>query len=542
VTPHWRLSPRRSGLVASVAVVCTLVLAAQPALAAPSPGLKGAVPGKADPVLVGGADSHPVRPGPVLIPRKGTTVAPLASPLKPTAAKALPGAGQAKGSALAPGSVAGNPSALRRVAPSAAHAADIPGDDTGGTYYCQEAISGGTGVGSNESIGPYSDTQYLAQLGCNFYLDYAYGVSGVVDRTPGYDGTLLYVGSAFSFSGYYYGASSGAFRIPGDLYDGGRQMELIFELYLLAPYGLIWGACGPLPGLRYLACDGLGTDLLHIVVGTGVLGTGLAPPVMRSVSLGDSYSSGTGTGSYISDIPSCRRSPLAYPNLLSGSILGNLPLDVPSLKACHGARISDLYITQVGWLNVNRTRFVTITIGGNDMGFATTLRQCATPFAGDCGANGPLIPPAVLAQTRADLTAAYRTIRSMMRSDGYLVVVGYPQFTPVPGVDPDPNADVRAALTCPAIASTFSTAELTAIATAVVQADNMIAGAVADTGDPHVVFVDAYNAFAGHRLCSTNGEWSNGIRLDDQEESFHPNAMGYQALSNVVSQRLGLHR
>jgi hypothetical protein len=191
----------------------------------------------------------------------------------------------------------------------------------------------------------------------------------------GYDGTLLYVGTPFSFSGYYYGASAGALRIPGDSYDGGRQVEIIFELYLLAPSGLIWGACGPLPGLRYLACDGLGTDLLHIVVGTGVLGTGLAAPVIRYVALGDSYSSGTGTGSYYGDGTSCRRSPLTYSNLIAGKILGGLPIDVPTIKACHGARISDLYVTQVGWLNSNRTRLVTVSIGGNDLGFATTLNQ-----------------------------------------------------------------------------------------------------------------------------------------------------------------------
>jgi lysophospholipase L1-like esterase len=122
-----------------------------------------------------------------------------------------------------------------------------------------------------------------------------------------------------------------------------------------------------------------------------------------------------------------------------------------------------------------------------------------------------------------------------MRSDGYLVVVGYPQFLPVPGVDP------FSAFGCPAVYSTFSTAELNAVRDAIIQADNMIAAAVAATGDPRVLFVDTYNAFAGHRVCSSE-EWSNGIRLDDREESFHPNYLGYQALNNAISASLGLHR
>ncbi|HKS99345.1 MAG TPA: GDSL-type esterase/lipase family protein [Rugosimonospora sp.] len=528
-------------MTVSVTVACGLVLGARPALAAPPPAPAGAAHGKtaaAETTATGSWAPHPKRPGPVLVPRKGTQAAPFTAPLTPVAPRALPGSEKATASTLDPNSVAKGRSAIRRVAP-----ADVrkvkPADEGGGPYNCQEFISGSTGVGSDDSIGPYSNTQYLAELGCNFYLDYAYGVSGVVDRSPGYDGTLLYVGTPFEFSGYYYGASPGAFQIPGDLYDGGRQMEIVFELYLLAPQGLIWGACGPLPGLRYLACDGLGTDLLHIVVGTGVLGTGLAPPVIRYVALGDSYSAGTGTGTFYNDGTTCRRSPLVYSNLLAGRDFGGLPIDVPTLKACNGGRIGDLYTSQAAagadgpqilWVNHNRTRLVTMTMGGNDLGFASTLTRCALPT--DCTTDGPLISPDLLQSTQSRLTLAYRDIRARMRSDGYLVVIGYPAFLPIPGQDPTSG-------NCPLVSRGFSINELNAIKDTAVQVDNMIASAVAAVGDPHVLFVNAFAAFSGHRVCSSD-EWSNGIRLDDTEESFHPNSRGYQAIEAQIALALGI--
>ena len=43
--------------------------------------------------------------------------------------------------------------------------------------------------------------------------------------------------------------------------DGGWSRA--FELYLEAPEGLIWSDCNPIPGLRYLVCEGLGTSYLH---------------------------------------------------------------------------------------------------------------------------------------------------------------------------------------------------------------------------------------------------------------------------------------
>ena len=95
-----------------------------------------------------------------------------------------------------------------------------------------------------------------------------------------------------------------------------------------------------------------------------------APPY---VALGDSYSSGTGTRSYIADGTSCLRSVYAYPSLIASAKGYAL-----NFRACSGAKIADVTNTQLSALTAG-TAYVTISIGGNDAGFADVLTTCAQP-------------------------------------------------------------------------------------------------------------------------------------------------------------------
>ena len=91
------------------------------------------------------------------------------------------------------------------------------------------------------------------------------------------------------------------------------------------------------------------------------------------VALGDSYSSGVGTRSYLSDGTSCQRSTYAYPSLVAAARGYAL-----NFRACSGAKISDVTNTQLGALAAS-TGYVTISVGGNDAGFADVLTECAQP-------------------------------------------------------------------------------------------------------------------------------------------------------------------
>ena len=101
------------------------------------------------------------------------------------------------------------------------------------------------------------------------------------------------------------------------------------------------------------------------------------------VALGDSYSSGTGTRTYLGDGTSCQRSVYAYPSLISSARGYAL-----NFRACSGAKVADVRSTQLSALTAS-TAYVTISVGGNDAGFTDVLTQCALPsWASNC--NGAI--------------------------------------------------------------------------------------------------------------------------------------------------------
>lgn len=518
---HW--SRRRSRLVVAVAVMlCCGLVNVQPVQAEPVRANGIASAGKADPAK---RPDDTFDPGAKLpeskaIPGTGEKFAPLTGELAPTAPKALD---KAAGPAFAGGSASGD---------------KMP-------YTCTPAIYGNVYVGNDPTIGPYSDTIYTADVQCDFWLEYIYGVSAAVDRSPYYDGEIGYVGMAFEGSGSY-GASYGAFEVQGDLYDGGRAVEIILELYLVA--SAPWAACNPVPGLRYLACDGLGTLQLHVVLGTGPYGTGLAPPVIRYVSLGDSYSAGNGTPTNVdvSTAPDCRRSTFAYPYGLVGYRLPGqrnqpLQIDLPTHKACSRARIehwltpqAEAGVAQSAWVSPYRTRLVTITMSGNNLGFREKLTDC---FTGYC-ADAPLLAPAELAEAQARLTALYQLIRSQMRPDGRLVVLSYPAVLP----NPDDSGDYqRDSGYCGTVNTFLSNQELRRIYEAASQMNTMIATAVFLTGDSRVQFVNALDSLRGHRVCAPDSiRWATEITIPTVSDTFHPNDAGYGQMAAQVRSQTGI--
>jgi lysophospholipase L1-like esterase len=515
---------RRSRLVVAVAaVLCGTLVNPQPGQAEPAQSSGIVSAGKADPAKRPGAVAGPGTaklPAPKVIPGTGTTIAPLTTELKPAEPKALGGAG------LTFSGGNGTTSA--------------PND-----FSCVPRIFGSITVGNDPTIGPYSDTFYTADVSCNFFLEFIDGVSAAIDRSPLYNGELDYVGTEFVGSGSY-GASFGAFEIRGDLFDGLRTDEIILEMFLQA--SAPWASCGPIPGLRYLACDGLGTLLLHVVVGTGPIGTGLPPPVVRWAALGDSYSAGTGSSSSLGapNPPACLRSLQTYSYRVGG---GSLPvgdrgeriaLDQPNLKACDGAKTNDMYFTQndrgaeTRQLNhvTGRTRLVTLTIGGNNLDFAPTLRRCVLS---DCS-GAPLIPQDKATALQDVLVMLYGDIRRGMRPGGKLVVLNYPAVLPNPRDAADPQPSLTR---CPAVNSQLTTAELNRIYEGAAQLSNIISGAIARLGDPNVYFVDVLDAFRGHRICSDSA-WANGIDLIDRPETFHPNDRGYQEMAGALIRQIGI--
>jgi hypothetical protein len=115
-------------------------------------------------------------------------------------------------------------------------------------------------------------------------------------------------------------------------------------------------------------------------------------PSLSYVALGDSYSSGEGTGDYYPDsnnpatFNTCHRSPHAYGPLVDAQ--ANLGPMV--FGACSGAVTDDMYVNNPSNPNEppqlarlgTATRIVTLTLGGNDGAFPHVINKCVDGFRG----------------------------------------------------------------------------------------------------------------------------------------------------------------
>jgi len=230
------------------------------------------------------------------------------------------------------------------------------------------------------------------------------------------------------------------------------------------------------------------------------------------VALGDSYSSGVGTRSYISDGTSCQRSTYAYPRLVAASRGYTL-----SFQACSGAKVSDVTSKQLGVLS-SSTGFVTISVGGNDAGFTSTLTECAKPgWLSNCGAAVSKANSYISNTLPGTLSTLYAAIRSRAPS-AKVVVVGYPRLF---------NGEDCNALTW------FSPSEESSLNATADRLNGVLANAAAAKG---FSFANPTSAFVGHAVCGSP-EWLNGLS-NPVSESYHPNrtgqASGYAPLVSAL--------
>jgi lysophospholipase L1-like esterase len=225
----------------------------------------------------------------------------------------------------------------------------------------------------------------------------------------------------------------------------------------------------------------------------------------RYVALGDSYSSGTGTGRY--DLArGCQRSRDAYPALVAA----RRPKLELVFAACSGATTSDVLATQVQRVTP-ATRWVTITIGGNDAGFIGVITACAGSDAG--GACGRAIGRA-RERIRHDLPGRIdRVLREIRRRapDARVIVLGYPRLFAGAGCD---------------ARTSFTRAETAALNRGADLLRDTLRARVRAAGG-RVRFADAIPAFAGHGICS-GADWIHGL-ADRLGDSFHPNRAGYRS-------------
>lgn len=232
-------------------------------------------------------------------------------------------------------------------------------------------------------------------------------------------------------------------------------------------------------------------------------GTTLTPPA-NYVALGDSYSSGLGAPPYDLD-GICQRSSQSYPSQWAAE---HHPASLTFL-ACSGARTTDVLLRQIPAIP-RGTDLVTITIGGNDVGFSPVVQTCtaassdATCFA---AVNvGEIFAVFVLPDLLARTYAAIRQAAPHAQA----VVLDYPRlFEQTPGCD-DPLAPNRARRT-----------KLNQGADVL---DDVIYAVSLRFG---FSFADVRGRFDGHGVCSGPNSWINGPSVPTTVGPYHPNPTGY---------------
>lgn len=217
------------------------------------------------------------------------------------------------------------------------------------------------------------------------------------------------------------------------------------------------------------------------------------------VALGDSYSSGVGSGSYIGSSGDCKRSTKSHPYLWAAA-------HSPStfdFTACSGARTGDVLAGQLGPLG-SATGLVSISIGGNDAGFGDVMTACVLQSDSSCLSRIATAEAYVDSTLPGKLDGVYSAI-SDKAPNAHVVVIGYPRF-------------YKLGTSCIGLSET----KRKAINNASDHLNTVIAQRVAAHG---FTFGDVRTTFTGHELCS-GSSWLHSVNWLNIGESYHPTAAG----------------
>lgn len=231
------------------------------------------------------------------------------------------------------------------------------------------------------------------------------------------------------------------------------------------------------------------------------------------VALGDSYSSGTGTRTYLNDGTNCQRSVYAYPSLIATAKGYAL-----SFRACSGAKIPDVTGGQLAALNTS-TNYVTLSVGGNDAGFASVLTECALPgWMSNCNRKIDTAQSYIRNTLPSALSSLYAQVRTKA-PNAKVTIVGYPRIF---------NGEDCNAFTW------FSPQEESRLNQTADQLNALLSSQASAKG---FSFANPTGAFIGHAVCDSP-EWLNGLS-SPISESYHPNRAGHASgYTPLVSPRL----
>jgi lysophospholipase L1-like esterase len=189
---------------------------------------------------------------------------------------------------------------------------------------------------------------------------------------------------------------------------------------------------------------------------------------------------------------------------------------------CPGATTSTVADTQLSALTPG-VELVTLTVGGNDLGFAGLAGTCTTATTPEkqlqCLAAINAIGPLQFQELGSDLTDLYGDVADAAPK-ALIVVTGYPLLFEPPA-DGDPNEEIINAFN-----------EATALLNATIE--QAVNATRKDTG-ANIIYVDVTEQFEGHGIGSSDDPFINAPGQTPSQEDFHPNAAGYRAYAKAIS-------
>jgi len=276
------------------------------------------------------------------------------------------------------------------------------------------------------------------------------------------------------------------------------------------------------------------------------------------IALGDSFASGEGAGNYYESTNRpgenfCHLSRRSYPFILGVA----LELDDVHSVACSGARIQNIigpefidqsldldwrtnqykdvsdgelgswapgYNLQNSFLNDYEADIITISIGGNDMGFADIVGSCVKSI-GTCfdSADERKALVNLINDQYERLVRTYKDLKQKTRPGSRIYVIGYPEI-----VKPGGNCGINVRLNSE---ETYFASNLTRYLNEVIRTAAQAAG---------VRYVDIEDALEGKRLCESDKPAVHGLntawnRKLHSPESYHPNAEGHDLMAQAIN-------
>jgi hypothetical protein len=292
------------------------------------------------------------------------------------------------------------------------------------------------------------------------------------------------------------------------------------------------------------------------------------------IALGDSYTSGEGAFDYLAgtdtDSNKCHLSAKSYPLLLTRDLFSSTG---GHSVACSGAVIDDLgsasdnyrgqvkdgasfgelarggseleniqanftagYIAQHRFVQQYRPRVVTVSIGGNDIGFGDLLQNCVIPHVSRHTSDETCYNTyesrqevvRLVDRTVPRWTALYRQLQAE-NPEGRMYAIGYPSIASDLG---SCGTNVN-----------LSKSELEFAEELIAYLNGSVRQAAAAAG---VTYVDISHALDRHRLCEAAGPATavNGLTAGNDNgvfginvlgrESYHPNALGHGLIEQAI--------